>query len=180
MTIKYGEFTIIYDVEPSLLTSMLIWFKCPPPNPKYVFLFEDGEVCEYDDKTPDLQFKFLDSIIYPIPLHFEKSIKTDQCHQLIYFHKRTNIERPHNSLSEFNQLFHLYSKYDSRMNIESDYNCIFYHYKTPPGKPDIFGIVRIKSSECMPRFQFAYDSNEFTKEEIIYLIHYITSKHATG
>ena len=25
----------------------------------------------------------------------------------------------------------------------------------------------------MPRFQFAYDSDEFTKEEIVYLIHYI-------
>jgi hypothetical protein len=40
-------------------------------------------------------------------------------------------------------------------------------------KPEIFCIIRIKSNEYMPRFQFAYDSDEFTKEEIVYLIHTI-------
>ena len=177
MTMKYGEFTIIYDVEPSsLITSMLIWFKCTPPNPKYVFLFEDGEIREYDDTIPDFHFHFFNSILHPPPLHFEKSIKPDQCNRFIYFQKRTNTEYPHNCLSEFNQLFHLYPKYDHSLNIESDYNCIYYHHKTSPGKPEIFGIVRIKSGECMPRFQFTYDSNEFTKEEIIYLIRHIMSR----
>jgi hypothetical protein len=56
------------------------------------------------------------------------------------------------------------------MNTESKYNC----YKEL--KPEIFGIIRIKSNEYMPRFQFAYDSDEFTKEEIVYLIHYILNQ----
>ena len=34
----------------------------------------------------------------------------------------------------------------------------------------MFGLVRIKSTEQMPRFQFAYESDEFTKEEIKYFI----------
>ena len=37
----------------------------------------------------------------------------------------------------------------------------------------MFGLVRIKSTEQMPWFQFAFDSDELTKEEIIYLIHHI-------
>jgi hypothetical protein len=38
---------------------------------------------------------------------------------------------------------------------------------------DVFGIIRIASSDHMPRFQFAYDTTEFTKEEVCYLIHHI-------
>jgi hypothetical protein len=40
-------------------------------------------------------------------------------------------------------------------------------------EPEIFGIVRIKSNEYMPQFKFAYDTDEFAKEEIVYLIHTI-------
>jgi hypothetical protein len=47
------------------------------------------------------------------------------------------------------------------MITESKYNC----YKS--FKPEIVGLIRIKSTEQMPRFQFAYDSDEFTKEEVM-------------
>ena len=58
------------------------------------------------------------------------------------------------------------------MNIKSVYNSIYYCYRDLT-KQEIFGIIRIKSNGYMPRFQFAYDSDEFTKEEIVYLIHHI-------
>ena len=49
MPIKYGELTIIYDKEETtLFKSFLIWMEYeskPPKNSKYVFLFDDGEVC---------------------------------------------------------------------------------------------------------------------------------------
>ena len=74
----------------------------------------------------------------------------------------------------FNQLFRSYLKFNTLMNIQSVYNCIYYCYKNG-AESEVVGLIRIKSSDQMPRFQFAYDSDEFTKEEIIYLIHYIFS-----
>jgi hypothetical protein len=56
-----------------------------------------------------------------------------------------------------------------------DYNSIYYCHKKSL-KPEIFGIISIKSNEYMPRFQFAYDNDEFTKEEIIYLINNIFNR----
>ena len=98
-----------------------------------------------------------------LPMYFKKTIKTDKEKYLqIYFKK---------GIICFNQLFTNFPKYKSDMTIESKYNCIYDCYKS--SIPEIFGLVRIKSTEQMPRFQFAYDSDEFTKEEIIYLIHHI-------
>ena len=57
------------------------------------------------------------------------------------------------------------------MNILSKYNCIYDCYKSGL-IPEIFGLIRINSTEQMPRFLFAYDSEEFTKEEIIYLVQF--------
>lgn len=62
MPIKYGELTIIYNQEETtLFTNFLIWMEYdskPPKNSKYAFLFDDGEICDFDDKLKDLKFKF--------------------------------------------------------------------------------------------------------------------------
>ena len=102
--------------------------------------------------------------MYVLPIYFEKTIKTKdkKKHLLIYFEKKIKC---------FNQLFTNYPKYKSDMTIVSKYNCIYDCCTSL--KPEIFGLVRIKSTEQMPRYQFAYDSDEFTKEEIIFLIHHI-------
>jgi hypothetical protein len=151
MPIKYGELTIVKE-KPSLF----YWineeiYKC-------IFLFDNGEIC---DTVVDFHFKFLDSIGSVLPLYFEK-------HNQLYFDKKIK-----DTLC-FNPLFMDNPKYKCDMNIESTYNCIYYCHKL--SNPDIFGLVRIKSTKQMPRFQFAYDSDEFTKEEIIYVIHHILSK----
>ena len=172
MTIKYGEFTMIYNKEQSIITTLLIWLKYenrPDKNCKYIFSFEDGEICEYDNNVTDFQYKFCNSILSAMPLYFEKNIKTDDFKNPMYFNKTSN---PQFCLFDFNQLFCLYSKYDVRLNIKSDYNGIYHCHKNTL-KPEVFGIIHIKSNEYMPRFQFAYDSDEFTKEEIVYLIHTI-------
>ena len=72
---------------------------------------------------------------------------------------------------DFRPLFDSFN-YDASINTSSRYNSIYYCHKES-NMPEIFGLLRIKSSEIMPRFRFAYDSNEFTKEEVIYLINYI-------
>jgi hypothetical protein len=79
MSIKYGELTIIYDKEETtLFTSMLMWLNYegePPKSSKYVFLFDDGEICESADKYKDFQYKFIMSISTAMPLYFEKTIQ---------------------------------------------------------------------------------------------------------
>jgi len=155
MPIKYGELTIVKDEQPK--TSLFYWLTTDYLEKyKYIFLFEDGEIC---DTILDFHFNFLDSIKC-LPRYFEKIINEKK----IYFDKEINTS---------DNLFIANPKYKSDMIIESTYNCIYFCFKS--SMPEIFGLIRIKSSEQMPRFQFAYDSDEFTKEEIIYVIHHILS-----
>ena len=174
MPIKYGELTIIFNKkETTLFTNVLMWLnyeKKPPKNSKYVFLFDDGEICDSNDKFTDFKFNFNMLSIMPMPLYFEKEIK----YKKTYFYKHPIKDKNNNLSLDFSKLFNSYSKYNYNITIESIFNSIYYTLTSEESvKPEIFGIIRIKSNEYMPRFQFAYDSDEFTKEEIIYLIHYI-------
>ena len=173
MYIKYGELTIIYNPEnTNIITKFINWVNSieerPPNNAKYIFLFNDGDIYEYNDKITDYKYKFFTSINTPLPLYFEKLGKNYNC---IYFLKKI-ITKKNNYYLDFNEIFGSYSKFNSSLIIDSDYNCIYYCYEQLL-KPEIFSIIRIKSNIDMPRYQFAYDSNKFTKEEIIYLIHTI-------
>ena len=163
MPIHYGEITIIYKKEETLYTNLLTWLdnNTPASTTKYIFLFDDGEICEYGDKKRDTDFKILHSDSSAMPLFFQNEL-----YNRVYINKKTSKEQ------NFNALFSLYPKYDHSSIIDSEYNSIYYCHK-PSSDPDIFGIIRIRSNECMPRFQFAYDSDEFTKDEIICLTHII-------
>ena len=174
MSIKYGDLTIIKELPKSI--GWLNWLtneEHSETKSKYIFLFDDGEICDLEGKLlVDFNFNFLSSLLLSVlPLYFEKKIKKESQIHKIYFKKEINTKTL-DSLLCFNQLFVSYSKYKCDMNIQSEYNGIYDCHKTSV-KPEIFGLVRIKSTEQMPRYQFAYDSDEFTKEEIIYLIHYI-------
>ena len=176
MSIKYGELTIIYDKEETtLFTSMLMLLNYegePPKSSKYVFLFEDGEICESADKYKDFQYKFCMSSSTSLPLYFKKTIKHKEKDHRTYFYK-TPENNPNNQNKpslDFRKLFTGYSKYRFKLYMPSIYNSIFYCYKSGSLKPEVFGILRITSNEYMPRFQFAYDSDEFTREEIVYFI----------
>jgi len=178
MPIQYGELTIIYNKEEiSILTNLLLCLKYEqdvPKKSKYVFLFEDGEICEANDKLKDFKFEFFNSIFYPkTPRFFEKKRENKQCYnKKIYFFKESIKNKNDKYILDFRQLFSSYKKYNSSINISSLYNSIYYCYKGNT-KPEVFGIIRIKSNEYMPQFQFAYDDEEFTKEEVVYLISYI-------
>ena len=89
----------------------------------------------------------------------------------IYFKKDTKIIDGIERLNS-TALFETYSKYSKENAVASVYNSIYYHHKNS-NKPEVLGFIRIKSSESKPRFQFAYDNDEFSKEEVIYLINYI-------
>ena len=173
MSIKYGELVIIYNkTNMNIFTNFITWLNCddksfnqkPPTKYKYIFSFDDGEICDYNDQIKDFNFDFFKSSLSTIPSYFQK-IKNKK-HNKIYFYKR-ELEK-----DNYNKLFSSYSKYDVLMNINSDYNSIYFCHNLSL-KQDIFGLIGIKSNEFMPRYQFAYDTDEFTKEEIIYLIHYL-------
>jgi hypothetical protein len=82
-----------------------------------------------------------------------------------YFYKQPKQDKNNNPSLNFTNLFSSNSKYKFDKRTPSTYNSIYYCHKNALER-EIFGIVRIKSNEYMPRFQFAYDSDEFTKEEL--------------
>jgi hypothetical protein len=168
MTLKYGELTIIYNnnVETAVNTffSWLNNEELKKEPTKYIFLFDDGIICD-ETTIKDFNFEFLNSCLNLMPAYFhrEKFVR-------IYFRKgNTEIKT---EKTDFDNLFMSYSKYNSSVYIKSVYNEIYYCHKNSE-KPNVFGIKRIPSSDHMPRFQFAYDTTEFTKEEVSYVIHHI-------
>ena len=176
MPIQYGEITIIYNEEEEefFRSIVRIWFDYEfraDDNSQIVILFEDGEICEIKDKFKDFQFKFFDDSKAYTPRYFEKNINSDIFSRKIYFKEDTKIIDGIERLN-FTSLFKSYSKYSKDNTIASAYNSIYFHHKNSD-KPQVFGVVRLKSSQNKPRFQFAYDNDEFSKEEVIYLINYI-------
>ena len=162
MTIKYGELTIFYNKKnTNIFTSLFTWFKnekISPEKSKYIFLFDDGKIIDSDDKIKDFNYYFFNNISIKLPVWFEKK----SAHT--YFLRRQF------SPSDFNKLFNSYSKF-STIKL-SEYNCIYYYHKSI-FEQNIFSIIHINSNENTPKFYFAYDSDKFSKEEIVYLIHYI-------
>jgi hypothetical protein len=170
MTIKYGELTIIYtEKEQSMVETFFSWINEEEQKKKpskYIFLFDDGFICD-DTTIKDLNYAFLNSCLKRTPRYFYNKEPYK-----IYFCK-SNYEQTHKL--NFDNLFMSYPKYDSSVNIKSVYNEIYYCNKIS-GNSDVFGIKRIASSDLMPRFQFAYDTDKFTKEEIMYLLHHICNE----
>lgn len=184
MTIKYGELTIIYDKPNSdLLASIVSWFnyeKKISQNTKYIFYFEDGEIYDAGDKLNSSYFTFsktYDHINLHFPTYFEKN-KQSKSYKNIYFLTKPILKNSEYFI-DFNKLFKSYSKYIPRMSKASCYNCIYFCYKGSD-KKEVFGLVNIKSNEYMPRYLFAYDDEEFIKEEIMYLIHCIFNRSSRG
>ena len=53
MSIKYWKLTIIYDKEQTILISLLNWLKNEEytgKKSKYIFIFDDGEICDSEDR----------------------------------------------------------------------------------------------------------------------------------
>lgn len=168
MTLKYGELTIIYNNKvQTLVNTFFSWLndeELKKEPSKYIFLFDDGIICD-ETNIKDFNFEFLNSCLNLMPAYFhrEKFVR-------IYFRKRDKEIKTEKI--DFDNLFMSYSKYDSSVDIKSVYNEIYYCHKNSE-KLNVFGIKRIASSDNMPRFQFAYDTTEFTKEEVSYVIHHI-------
>jgi len=163
MPIHYGELTILYKKQLPV-NPFLEWLNAsyPTKEDQYIFLFDDGEICELEDKKMDFNFEFL-RINNELPRYFKRP-KNSIYKQTYFIQNNPNVD----------DMFSAYSKND--LCIPSMYNGVYFTYKTMV-KPTVFGIKRIKSSDTMPRYQFAYDTDEFTKEETMYVLHSILKKN---
>jgi hypothetical protein len=179
MPIQYGELSIIYHQEDTVFTDLFNWMTNRSPNKStHVFLFGDGEICEYTDKSTEVEFVFFgrdgfSTDLFEMPVYFYKRIQNVDYRNPSYFYKERS---KNNDLAEFKPIFGDCSKYDeSNVNAESMHNCCFYRCKDGT-KPDVFGVVYLKSNRNMPRFQFAYDSDEFSKAEVVRLVYKIINR----
>ena len=173
MPIKYGELTIIHDKDSTgIFTNLILWMGREiiiNEKSKLLFTFEDDEDKIFEtENICDFKFDFsFNSYGKKLPFNFKKNINNKYGFKTTYFQKETYVKDNKERL-DVCALFSFYKKYNISKRLGSIYNCAYYFFN--PTKSEIFGLLKIQSNDLMPRFIFAYDSDEFTKEEIVYLI----------
>lgn len=116
----------------------------PPPNSKYIFLFDDGEICEANDKFKDLQFYFFKSVLRTVPVYFKRPKPEPETIDRVrksthYFNDEKKL-KPNFCPLKFNELFNSYSTYNCNMIVPSSYNSIYYCHR--------ISCTRIHSNSC--------------------------------
>jgi len=174
MPIKYGEITIIYDNQNtnilhglSILLNLLKYEPFISEESKLIVSFEEDDTI-YDTYNEELKNKYKFTLLpyrNTLPNWFEVINKQHK----MYFNGEPE-EKDGKFRLTFGELFNSYKKYRADICIQSYFNCIYYCLKK---KSEIFSVLHIKSNEFMPRYIFAYDSDEFSKEDITYLINAI-------
>ena len=173
MSIKYAEITIIFDTENEGLFSNLSrnWLGretfCDETT-DIIISFDDKNIY-VKDELKDCQFKFFESVTSILPLHFEVKEKKDK-YRYIYFMKQPIKQDDGNLHLDFKTIFSTEIRNKYKL-VPSCFNCIYYCIKN--NNQDVFSILKIYSNEDKPRFLLAYDSDEFNKDEITYLVNCI-------
>lgn len=167
MTIKYAEVTIITNQgDETILRSVFKFLGYEnkfTENDKIIISFDDETVCDVkDDYTNNNKFKFgITGYEHSFPIYFEMNDKT-------FFYKKPEIINNVQKLN-FNIIMKNNKKYEKKTIVPSIYNVVFYIHEYD-GKKDVFGILKIRSSEEKPRYHIAYDDKYFDKSSVIYLI----------
>jgi hypothetical protein len=171
MTIKYGEIYVKHNTE-NLWTSTVFWLgydeQTVSEDSTIIVKFDDGDVQEVSNELFETNNKIKIGQYITI---------TNDSKEHMYF-KRDPKKNP-NGTQElfFGGIFKNYKNYDANNNIGSYSNCIYYKHKlvdtSKVKKMDVFAILRVKSSVSSPIYQVAYDSDDFSKEAILYLINCI-------
>jgi hypothetical protein len=171
MTIKYGEIYVKHNTE-NLWTSTVFWLgydeQTVSEDSTIIVKFDDGDVQEVSNELFDTNNK----------IKIGQSITiTNDSKEHMYF-KRDPKKNPDGTQEIcVGGIFQNYKNYDFENSIGSYLNCIYYKFElfeyTKLKKMDVFAILRVKSSVSSPRYQVAYDSDEFSKETILHLINCI-------
>ena len=166
---KYGEITIVYekDETESFFSFFGLFKKRIIKN--IVILFDDGDIYDTKTKYEDKNYDFL----WPYSGFEGRSVVPR------YFDTKKNIYFKHEEVTRDGELYLNYDKtvFDNTIykidNLHaSEYNCIYYKNRSLK-KINILYLLRLKSSNESPRHVVFYDTDEFNKSEIIYLIHTI-------
>jgi hypothetical protein len=170
MTIKYGEIYVKHNTE-NLWTNMVFWVshreQTVSEDSTIVVKFDDGDVQEISNELFGTNDK--------IEIGKNFIIKHDNAEHT-YFKQNPEKESDGTRTLCFRGIFKNYKIYDSNNNIASYYNSIYYKHKlvdTTVKKMDVFAILRVKSSVSSPIYKIAYDSDDLSKEEILYIINCI-------
>jgi len=171
MNLKYGEITIIHNWEDNWIINMRKWFNYETrasENSDIIILFDDETIYGKNDlqESNFIIFKRLNDIL---PNYFERSSK-DNNSKTVTFKKKKPIENSYVKKLNFKEIFKYSDKFKKNKGIASDYNCIYY---CNSDTTEVFSILRIPSNEDKPRFLLAYDSDQFDKKEIFYLVNCI-------
>jgi hypothetical protein len=170
MPIKYGEIYVKHNTE-NLWTNVVFWFgydeQSVSEESTIIVKFDDGDVQEVSNKLFETN--------YNIKISECITIKND-VKEHVYFKRDPKKNSDGTQSLVFGNIFKNYTNYDANNNIASYFNCIYYKHKLLDSrvkKMDVFTIVRIKSNVSSPRYQIAYDSDDFSKDSIMYLINCI-------
>ncbi len=164
MTIQYCEITIIMNQDGFFKNITNLIFNNPESyadeNSDIVILFDDKTIYNVKDSMINFEYHFVPSTRYGFPIYFEKKDINKT-----YFY--TN---PTSKDGELRLSFNIFEKeIINKYKVNgSIFNCIY----TCRNK-DVLSILKIYSNNEKPRYLLAYEIDEFTKDEIIYLVNCI-------
>lgn len=170
MTIKYCEITIINNNTNNNIFKNISTFLfgeteyLTHKKSDIIILFDDNTICNIDDNVKSFNYTFLESILSPLPIYFDKTVKPYPT----YFKKNSKIDEDAVHRLNVDSIFpsELKKKYKI---VPSIFNCMYYTYKDE----GVFSILKLFSNNEKPRFLLAYNTKEFSKEEIMYLVNCI-------
>jgi hypothetical protein len=174
MTIKYAEVTIIFDtVNEGIFTNLSRnWFGTETlcdEETDIIISFDNGTISCVKNDYKDCNFKFYKGLSLLLPVHF--AAKENGKFRHTYF-QREPIKKENGNLHlDFKSIITTPELKYKYKNIASCFNCIYYCHKY--GTQNVFSILKLYSNEDKPRFLLSYDSDEFSQEEIIYLVNCI-------
>ena len=167
--IKYGEISVMHNLD-SILTKLYFFFgydeQYVSEDSTIIIEFDDKEIHNTNNKVYDFTFRHYYDDTY-LPSSFKMN------NHRVYLNKYKN---DYSLDVRFTKLFNQFQKYDKNNNLPSYFNGIYFRHQSINGKLckiDKFGIVRLKSYIYSPIYQFAYDSKEFSKDQIIFIINSI-------
>jgi len=174
MTIKYAEVTIIFDtVNEGLFSNLkrnLFGYEtfCNEES-DIIISFDNGTISCVKNDLKDCKFKFFNGLSDLLPSHFETNKKVKFRH--VYFHRAPIKKEDGNLHLDFKTIFPSEMQLKYKI-VASCFNCIYY-WNNRDGIKNVFSILKLYSNEDKPRFLLAYDSDEFNKDEVIYLVNCI-------